>query len=53
MHTLFGLQLKEGDPAPFAKEGAMGGLQTRNTGIASTKAETDRITGKAEAATAS
>jgi len=49
MHTLFGLKLKEGDPEPFVKAGAVGGLATRNTGIASTKAETDQITGKAKA----
>jgi len=49
MHTLFGLKLKEGDPEPFTKGPTMAGLQTRNTGIASTKAETDRITGKAPA----
>jgi len=35
------------------KAGAIGGLQTRNTGIASTKAETDQITGKAKAPAAS
>ena len=49
MHTLFGLKLKEGDPEPFVKGPAIGGLQTRNTGLASTKAETDRITGKSAA----
>ena len=49
MSPMFGLQLKEGDPEPFVKGGAMGGLATRNTGPQSTKAETDRITGKAEA----
>ncbi len=46
---MFGLQLKPGDPEPFQKEGAFGGLATRNTGPQSTKAETDRITGKAPA----
>jgi glutathione S-transferase len=49
MSPLFGLKLKEGDPEPFSKAGAMGGLATRNTGPQSTKAETDRITGKAAA----
>ena len=49
MSPMFGLQLKEGDPEPFLKDGAVGGLATRNTGPQSTKAETDRITGKAPA----
>jgi glutathione S-transferase len=44
MHTLFGLQLRPGDPEPFTKGPAMGGLATRNTGPASTRAETERIT---------
>jgi len=44
MHTLFGLQLRPGDPEPFAKAPAMGGLATRNTGPASTRAETEQIT---------
>lgn len=47
MHPLFGLKLREGDPEPFAKELRGGGLASRNTGPASTKAETDRITGRA------
>ena len=49
MSPLFGLKLKDGDPEPFVKGGPMGGLATRNTGPQSTKAETDRITGKAAA----
>jgi glutathione S-transferase len=49
MSPMFGLQLKEGDPEPFPKDGAVGGLVSRNTGPQSTKAETDRITGKAPA----
>ena len=49
MSPLFGLKLREGDPEPFTKGGAMGGLATRNTGPQSTKAETDRITGRATA----
>jgi hypothetical protein len=44
MHTLFGLELREGDPEPFRKEAAAGGLASRNTGPASTRAETDAIT---------
>jgi glutathione S-transferase len=47
MSPLFGLQLKEGDPEPFVKGGPVGGLATRNTGPASTRAETDRITRRA------
>jgi glutathione S-transferase len=43
MHTLFGLQLKDGDPEPFGKDNAVGGLVSRNTGPQSTKAESDRI----------
>jgi glutathione S-transferase len=51
MHTLFGLQLKAGDPEPFVKEAAMGGLATRNRGPESTRAETERLTkARAEAA---
>ncbi len=44
MHTLFGLKLRPGDPEPFSKAPAMGGLATRNTGPASTRAETELIT---------
>ena len=48
MHSLFGLQLREGDPEPFAKGPTMaGGLVSRNTGPTSTAAETARISGKA------
>ncbi|MGH8261021.1 MAG: beta-etherase [Steroidobacteraceae bacterium] len=43
MHTLFGLKLRPGDPAPFTKGAPMGGLATRNTGPASTRAETEAI----------
>jgi hypothetical protein len=50
MHTLFGLKLREGDPDPFSKAPAMGGLASRNTGPASTRTETEMITrGKARA----
>lgn len=44
MHTLFGLKLRPGDPEPFVKGGPQGGLATRNTGLQSTRAETERIT---------
>jgi glutathione S-transferase len=51
MHTLFGLELRPGDPEPFTKGPAMGGLATRNTGPASTRAETEAITrGRPQAA---
>lgn len=51
MHPLFGLRLRPGDPAPFVKGPPLGGLATRNTGPASTHAETERITrGPARAA---
>jgi len=43
MHTLFGLKLRPGDPEPFNREPVAGGLATRNTGPASTRAETERI----------
>jgi glutathione S-transferase len=43
MHSLFGLQLRPGDPEPFIKGPAMGGLGSRNTGPQSTRAETERI----------
>ena len=43
MHTLFGLKLREGDPEPFSKAPATGGLAGRNTGPASTRAETAAI----------
>ena len=43
MHTLFGLKLRPGDPGPFSKAPPLGGLATRNTGPASTRAETERI----------
>ena len=43
MHTLFGLKLRPGDPEPFSKAPAMGGLASRNTGPASTRSETEAI----------
>jgi glutathione S-transferase len=44
MHSLFGLKLRPGDAEPFSKGPPMGGLASRNTGPASTRAETERIT---------
>jgi glutathione S-transferase len=52
MHSLFGLKLRPGDPDPFIKSPATGGLATRNTGPASTRAETERIGGPAAKASA-
>ncbi len=43
---LFGLELREGDPEPFAKSARGGGLTQRNTGPASTRAETARLKGE-------
>jgi hypothetical protein len=43
LHSLFGLQQREGDPDLFNRQGAMGGQAARNTGPASTKRESDRI----------
>jgi len=43
MHTLFGLKLRKDDPEPFSREPARGGLASRNTGPASTQAETEMI----------
>jgi glutathione S-transferase len=53
MSPLFGLKLREGDPEPFAKGPSLvAGLVKRNTGPASTSAETAHITGKAAKADA-
>jgi len=43
LSPIFGLQLRPGDPEPFLKGGATGGLATRNTGPQSTAAETARM----------
>jgi glutathione S-transferase len=43
LHPLFGLNLREGDPEPFSKAPAAGGLAKRNTGPASTHEETERL----------
>ena len=47
LSPIFGLQLREGDPEPFVRNPLAGGLNSRNTGPASTGAETARITGQA------
>jgi glutathione S-transferase len=46
MHPLFGLKLRDGDPEPFNKAAAAGGLASRNTGPQSTSAETARLKGQ-------
>ena len=46
MHTLFGLQLRPGDPEPFVKGAPQGGLASRNTGPDSTRAESERLGGR-------
>lgn len=48
LHSLFGLKLREGDPEPFVKAPIGGGLANRNTGPASTHAETARMRGEAQ-----
>lgn len=46
LHPLFGLKLREGDPEPYNKNPWLGGLHKRNTGPASTAAETALINRK-------
>ena len=46
MHSLFGLTLRPGDPEPFSKVPLGGGLASRNTGPASTRTESERLTGR-------
>jgi glutathione S-transferase len=46
MLPIFGLKLREGDPEPFQKGPLAGGLASRNTGPASTSAETKRLKGE-------
>lgn len=47
LKPLFGLELREGDPAPFAKGPTMvSGLVSRNTGPQSTASETARLKGQ-------
>ena len=49
LNELYGLKQREGDPALFLKlEGAAGGIFKRNTGPDSTRAETQKITEKAD-----
>ncbi len=43
LFPLFGLKQREGDPPLFQPQG-LGGIHKRNTGIESTRAETQRIT---------
>ena len=43
LHPLFGLKLRDGDPEPFVKDVVGNGLTKRNTGPASTRAETERF----------
>jgi hypothetical protein len=43
LHSLFGLARREGDPELFSRAGPWGGLEKRNTGPESTRAETDMI----------
>ena len=51
MHTLFGLKLRPGDPAPFSLDPPMSGLGRRNTGPASTRADLDVVSrGRAQVA---
>jgi len=51
MSPLFGLKPRKGDPEPFAKGPTLvGGLISRNTGPASTSAETAKINGREETA---
>ncbi len=46
MHTLFGLKRGPGDPEPFIKVSPASGLASRNTGPASTRAESERLAGR-------
>jgi glutathione S-transferase len=43
LFPIFGLQPREGDPPLFMRPGVMGGINKRNTGPASTQAETQFI----------
>ena len=45
LHPLFGLRLREGDPAPFVRDQRRNGLSSRNTGPASTSAKTAQMKG--------
>ena len=51
MHTLFGLRLRPGDPAPFSTDPPMSGLSRRNTGPESTRRDLDVVSrGRAQVA---
>src|SRR6185437_11914488 len=51
MHTLFGLKLRPGDPAPFSLDPPMSGLGRRNTGPESTRGDLDVVSrGRAQVA---
>ncbi|TIX51579.1 beta-etherase [Alteraurantiacibacter aquimixticola] len=43
LFEIFGLEQREGDPDPFNRQAGQGGIFKRNTGPASTSAETKRI----------
>ena len=49
LKPLFGLEQRDGDPDPFDRTPREFGLNKRNTGPASTSAETAQITGKDKA----
>lgn len=44
LHNLYGLKQREGDPDLYLRDGWRGGIYKRNTGPASTQAETQHIT---------
>lgn len=44
LFPLFGLEQREGDVPLFNRQGGLGGIYKRNTGPASTQAETQKIT---------
>jgi glutathione S-transferase len=46
LFPIFGLEQRAGDPALFVRDAGLGGIFKRNTGPASTQAETQMITGK-------
>jgi len=46
LHQIYGLEQREGDPDPFVRQTGKGGIFKRNTGPASTAAETQFITKK-------
>ena len=48
LFNIYGLEQRDGDPAPFVREAGKGGIHKRNTGPASTSAETQFITRKAD-----